>query len=171
MGQWEAVMSKSHRTHALAPFFLTLALATSCGAHEYRVGDMLIVHPWVAGTDATATQAAAFLTVKNLGGDPDRLVSVHLPNATGFRFASTETGDAADRFAKGLAVGPDVKMKLKPGTGFILLDIKGPLPENTMLSGTLTFERAGTVEVGFWVQEASSTSAVCAANPDGEPHD
>jgi len=160
-----------HRRFACVLAFL--ALSAPLRAHEYRVGDMLVVHPWAAATDATATSAAAFLTLKNLGSEPDRLVSVELPNATGFHFASTETGEPAPdgKFAKGLPVGPGVKLKLKPGTGYILLDLKGPLPESTMLSGTLTFEKAGAVDVGFWVQEASTTAAVCASNPDGEPHD
>jgi periplasmic copper chaperone A len=157
-----------------AAFFLACALsAAACGqalAHEYRAGGMLVVHPWLAATDATATEAAAFLTLKNQGSEPDRLVSVFVPGAASFKFEATETGEPLKgEPAKALAVQPAGKIKLKPGTGYILLQgIKGPVREGHMIEGTVTFEKAGTIPVGFWVQDASSTAATCASNPDGE---
>lgn len=149
------------------------ALAATFGqalAHEYRAGGMLVVHPWLAATDATATEVAAFLTLKNQGSEPDRLVSVFVPGAISFRFEATETGEPLEgQPAKALVVPPSGKIKLRPGTGYILLEgLKGPVGEGRMIEGTVTFEKAGTIPVGFWVQEASSTVAVCASNPDGE---
>lgn len=44
-------------------------------------------------------------------------------------------------------------MELKPGGYHVMfLDLKSPLKEGTLVDGTLTFEKAGTVPVQFKVE-------------------
>src|SRR5690606_6544463 len=57
-----------------------LALLFSSGhavfAHEFKVGDLEIDHPWSRETPNGARVAGGYFTVTNSGGAPDRLVAV-----------------------------------------------------------------------------------------------
>ncbi len=54
--------------------------------------------------------------------------------------------------AGGLALPAHTSTKLDPGgIHLMLLDLKGPLVEGTKVKGTLTFEKAGTVDIEFAV--------------------
>ncbi|TIP63632.1 MAG: copper chaperone PCu(A)C, partial [Mesorhizobium sp.] len=45
-------------------------------AHEFRVGDLEIVHPWSRATPPGAKVAGGYFTVTNTGSSPDRLLSI-----------------------------------------------------------------------------------------------
>ncbi|RUZ41237.1 copper chaperone PCu(A)C, partial [Mesorhizobium sp. M7A.F.Ca.US.003.02.1.1] len=59
---------------------LALALlftgAQSVFAHEFKVGDLEIGHPWSRATPAGAKVAGGYFTITNKGSAPDRLVSI-----------------------------------------------------------------------------------------------
>ncbi|RUV37010.1 copper chaperone PCu(A)C, partial [Mesorhizobium sp. M7A.F.Ca.MR.228.00.0.0] len=59
---------------------LALALlftgAQSVLAHEFKVGDLEVGHPWSRATPAGAKVAGGYFTVTNNGSAPDRLVSI-----------------------------------------------------------------------------------------------
>lgn len=44
-------------------------------AHEYKVGDLEIEHPWTRATPKAAEVAAGFLKITNHGDQPDRLIA------------------------------------------------------------------------------------------------
>jgi hypothetical protein len=59
----------------------------------------------------------------------------------------------------GLTIKPGETVELKPG-GFhmMFMDIKQPLKQGDTMKATLTFEKAGTVEVIFNVNSVGATS-------------
>src|SRR5262249_61671140 len=60
--------------HAFA-VALVLALATgSAAAHDYKLGDVTIDHPWSRATPKGAKVAGGYVKVTNGGGAADRLV-------------------------------------------------------------------------------------------------
>ena len=62
----------------LACFSLAAALlfASAASAHEFKLGDLEIKHPWSRATLPGAKVATGYLIVKNNGATPDRLLSV-----------------------------------------------------------------------------------------------
>jgi periplasmic copper chaperone A len=60
----------------------------------------------------------------------------------------------------GLEIRPGETIELKPGGIHVMLvNLKGALKEGSRFSGTLAFERAGSVPVEFTVQGLGSGSA------------
>lgn len=130
-------------------------------AHEFKAGEIMIDHPWARATPEGAKVAGGFMVLKNMGSEPDRLVS-----ATAEFAGKTEIHEMAvdDKgvmtmrpLADGLAIPAGGEVELKPG-GFhvMFMQINRPAVEGEKLKGTLTFEKAGTVEVEFEVQAMGS---------------
>lgn len=142
----------------LAVFTLALlfAMSHSLWAHEFKAGDIEIVHPWSRATPEGAKVAAGYLTLKNHGNSPDRLVS-----ATGEVAGMTQVHEMAvdangimtmKQLADGLEIPAGGEVALKPGSFHIMfMDLRQPVREGQPFKGTLTFEKAGTVEVEYSV--------------------
>lgn len=133
-----------------------LALAASSAfAHGYKLGDLQIGHPWSRATPSGAKVGGGYLSIENKGAAPDRLVSVSAPFAgrTEIHEMATKDGVMTMRpMADGVPVPPGQKVEFKPGGYHIMfMDLKAPLKQGEKVKGTLTFEKAGTVEVEFQI--------------------
>ena len=62
--------------HVLKWTSILSLLASAALAEDYRAGDLTIEHPWSRPAPPNAATAAGFLTIRNAGSEPDRLVSV-----------------------------------------------------------------------------------------------
>ena len=125
-------------------------------AHDYRKGSLFIDHPWSRATPRGAKVAAGYLAIENRGKTADRLISVSsgIAGRVEIHEMKTEQGVARMRpLARGLALEPGVAAKLEPG-GFHLMfhDLKRALAQGQRFKATLTFEKAGTIEVEFAVE-------------------
>jgi periplasmic copper chaperone A len=71
---------------------------------------------------------------------------------------------------QGLAIAPGQSVELTPG-GFHLMfvDLESGLKQGEQVKGTLTFEKAGTVEVDFGVAAIGAESGAASLPPAGEP--
>ncbi|WP_454915174.1 copper chaperone PCu(A)C [Xanthobacter sediminis] len=125
-------------------------------AHEYKAGAIEIGHPWARATPGGASVGGGYLTLKNTGATPDRLVSVAVPFAGRAEIHEMATADGVMTMRPlpdGIALPPGGSVALKPGALHIMfMDLKEPLKEGAMVDGTLTFEKAGTVPVKFKVE-------------------
>lgn len=133
-----------------------LLLASSAGAHDYKLGDLKIDHPWSRATPPGAKVAGGFMKITNNGTQPDRLIGGTMIAAGIFEVHEMKMeGNVMKMRAleKGLEIKPGQSVELKPG-GFhvMFIDLKSQLKEGEKLKGTLVFERAGTVEVEFKVE-------------------
>lgn len=139
---------------ALAIGALVLTVQASV-AHEFKAGPIEIDHPWSRATPGGATVAAGYLTLKNTGAAPDKLVSATAPFAGKVEIHEMAVTDGVMTMRPlpdGLAIPAGGSVALKPGSYHIMfLDLKQPLKEGTKVDGTLTFEKAGTVSVQFQV--------------------
>lgn len=61
-----------------------IAVSTSAYGYDYKVGALEIDHPWSRAVPKGATVAAGYLSIKNTGTEPDRLVSGSTPVAGKF---------------------------------------------------------------------------------------
>ena len=127
--------------------------ASSAFAHGYKLGNLEIGHPWARATPKGAAVGGAYLKVTNTGTTPDRLVSGSTDVSGRFEIheMSMDGGVAKMRQLKdGLEIKPGETVELKPGSFHImLLDLKQPIKQGDHVKGTLTFEKAGKIDVEF----------------------
>jgi copper(I)-binding protein len=156
------------RTVAFAA--LTAAvLAAPAAAVEIAKGDIVITDPWARATPKGAAVAGGFMQIDNKGTTPDRLVGGTMPLAGRFEVHEMKMdGDVMKMrpVEGGLVIPPGGSVTLKPGSYHVMfMELKEPLVEGATLTGTLTFEKAGTVEVQYPVRALAATAPGAAKAP------
>ena len=140
---------------AAPALLLTVAPAA---AHDFTAGDLRIGHPWSRAAGANAN-GAGFMTIRNNGSQPDRLLSASTPAA---RVVELHThireGDVMRmRPVNDIPVPPGQTVHLRPGgLHVMLIGLTGPLERGASVPLTLRFERAGEVEVTLAIEAAGS---------------
>lgn len=149
-------------SHSLAAVALALSASVAL-AHGYQAGPLKIGHPWSRATPAGAKVGGGYLTIENTGSAPDRLVSVSVPFAgrTEIHEMAMKDGVMTMRpLDKGVEVPAGAKVEFKPGGYHIMfMELKQQLNQGEMLKGTLTFEKAGSVDVEFKVDSIAAKGA------------
>ena len=139
----------------LAALLLTL-IATSASAHEYKLGSLEIKHPWTRATPKNAPVAGGYLKIVNTGTAPDRLIGGSVEVAQKFEVheMSMDGGVMKMRELKeGVEIPPGATVELKPGSYHIMMmNLSHPLAKGDRVKGSLTFEKAGKVDVEFVVE-------------------
>ncbi len=135
---------------------MSLAVAGSAAAHDYSVGSISIAHPWSRATPKGASVAGGYLTITNKGTTPDRLVGGSVEAAKRFEIheMSVEGGVMKMReLPNGLEIAPGATVELKPGGYHVMMmNLSKQLMQGDKVKGTLTFEKAGKVDVEFAVE-------------------
>ena len=134
---------------------LALSAATAL-AHDYKAGDLEIDHPWSRATPAAAPVGAGYLTITNKGKTADRLLSGTSEISAKVEIHDMAVVDGVMRMRaldKGIEIPAGGKVEFKPG-GFhiMLIGLKRPIAKDAGFKGTLTFEKAGTVEIEYQVE-------------------
>jgi periplasmic copper chaperone A len=139
--------------------FLTL-LANTAFAQSYKLGALEIDNPWSRATPKSADTAAGYLTIKNTGSTPDRLVAATLSDAASAQIHQMTMDNGVMKMREvpnGLEIKPGETVELKPqGFHVMFMGLKAPLLKGQNIKGTLTFEKAGSIDVDFAVQAAGS---------------
>ncbi len=124
-------------------------------AHEYKLGELEIDHPWSRETPAGAKVAGGYLTLTNHGKDADRLIAVASGISEKGEIHEMAVNDGVmtmRQLPNGLEVPPGGKVELKPGSYHLMfMGLKGQPKKGEKFTATLTFEKAGTVDVEFAV--------------------
>ncbi|CAA2143569.1 copper chaperone PCu(A)C [Hyphomicrobium sp. ghe19] len=130
---------------------LAAALAPALAeAHEVTVKGVTVAHPWARATPEGQKVGAAFAEIKTDKDTSDRLIGVSSPvAANGEVHSMTMEGDVMKmRRLDGIDLKPGQSLVLKPMADHImLLGLKEPLKEGDLVKLTLTFEKAGPIEV------------------------
>jgi copper(I)-binding protein len=140
---------------------LTL-IAGTAGAHDTKLGDLTIMQPWARATAGEAKTGAVYLRIGNGGSQDDRLVAASTPAAAKSELHThiMDNGVAKMRQVKAINVTAHATVELKPGgLHVMLIDLKQPLREHDSIPLTLTFERAGSVEVEVKVEKAGAAGS------------
>jgi copper(I)-binding protein len=137
-------------------FALLVAMTHGLLAHDYRAGEIEIDHPWSRAVPDGARVAGGYVKLVNHGSEADRLVA-----ATGEIAGRTEIhemtinaqGVMMMRPIDGLEIPAGGEVALEPGGYHIMfLDLTGTRTPGETFKGSLTFEKAGTIEVEFAVE-------------------
>lgn len=139
---------------------VALSLAAPASAHEFhRLGDVVIEQPWSRATPAKV--GGAYMTLRNNGVVPDKLIKVTSPVAERVEIHETkiEGGMAMMRPVAAIELKRRSSVQLKPGGMHVMLiGLSRPLKEGERIKLALTFERAGTFEIEARVEKAGAMS-------------
>ena len=146
----------------LAATLLALT-ATAAPAHDYTVGSLKIDHPWSRATPKGASVAGGYLKITNSGTTPDRLSGGTTDAAKKFEIhqMSMEGGVMKMReLPNGIEIPPGATVELKPGSFHVMMTgITRPFVKGDRVKASLTFEKAGKVDVEFAVDAAGTSPA------------
>lgn len=143
---------------------LLLAGAQSSFAHEFKLGDLEIEHPWSRATPAGAKVAGGYFTITNTGSSADRLLSISsdISAKTELHEMGVKDGVMTMRpVSGGLEIPAGGKLALAPGGYHLMfIGLKQQPKQGEEFSATLTFEKAGTVTVDFAVEGIGGTGGM-----------
>jgi len=138
----------------------TIAAVTSACrdtfAAEFKAGDITVETPWSRATPGGAKVAAGYLIIRSSSDTADRLVSATAEIAAKTEMHQVSMTDGMMKMRQvtdGVPVPAHGSVALEPNASHLmLLDLKKPLKEGETFHGTLTFEKAGTLNVTFEVR-------------------
>ena len=151
---------------------LLLLSAQHLLAHEYKAGSLLIDHPWARATTLGADRGAGFLSIRNSGDIPDRLLTATVAFARRAEVQQMTMKDGLMRLTQvkeGLEIPAGGTLMLEPSSShLVFIDLQGPLKEGTMMDGTLTFEQAGKVKIQYQIEAIGATAIDKMHHPVGQ---
>jgi copper(I)-binding protein len=128
-------------------------------AHGYGKGELQVRHPWVRATPPGAKIAAAYLEIRNSGGQPDRVIGASTPAAdrVEFHVMTTEGGVMKMREKPDFEVPARQRLVLQPGGSHLMIvGPRKPFTKGDRIPLTLRFERAGELAIELEVQPQDS---------------
>jgi copper(I)-binding protein len=141
--------------------------ASAANATDYKVGTLEIDNPWSPAVPRGATVAAGYMTIKNTGTEPDRLVGGSTPLAGKFEIhqMTMDKGVMTMRpLPDGLEIKPGATVELKPSAYHIMImGLTQPIERGKPFKASLTFEKAGPVDVEFMVERLGATAPAAPA--------
>lgn len=157
--------------------FAAMIAAVTVGsayAHEYKIGDLVIDHPWSRATPSAAKTGAGYMTILNKGTTTDRLVEITSAAAGRIEVHQMTMDGTIMRMRpvpEGVAIGPGQSVKLEPG-GFhlMMMDLREPLKQGQKVPVTLRFERAGRVTVELAVEAMGAGATGAGHDGHGQPN-
>ncbi len=136
--------------------WIAMAMMATClsklstAARSADDASLQVVGAWARATPSGASVGAAYAEIHAPAGAGDKLLRVTTPAAGRAEIHThiNEDGVMKMRRLEALDVEPGTVVKLEPGGKHLMLfELKAPLTEGETLPLTLTFEKAGDVEV------------------------
>jgi copper(I)-binding protein len=146
----------------LSSALFSLGLAYPAIAHHdgeiHKLGDLVVSHAWMRENPGMAHATAVYLTIDNQGSEADRLVGAEVDFADEAVFQAQTMGADGTlevRDVSGVKIQPDQVLTLKPGVVWIELEgVRRTFRHGEHFDMTLTFEKAGTVEIEVAIEPA-----------------
>ncbi len=130
-------------------------IALPATAQQYQVGDIEILHPWTRATPKGIKVGSGYLYIINHSSTPDRLVSISTNGVQTTEIHSMAVVNDIMKMEKmhnGIEIPGNGEITLKPGGNHIMfMGLTKPFKLGDKISATLTFEKAGTVDIDFSV--------------------
>lgn len=140
-----------------------MLVMSSAKAHDFKVGDLTIAHPWTRATPSGAKIGGGYLSITNNGKTADRLIGGSLIAAGYVEIHEMKMDGGVMKMRpleKGLEIKPGETVKLEPGGYHLMfMDLKEPLKLDQMIKGELQFEKAGKIAVEFKVDAIGAKPA------------
>jgi copper(I)-binding protein len=128
-------------------------LALPAQAADIMVGHLKISAPWARATPKGAQVGGGYLTITNMGSEPDRLLGGTSAVAKEVQVHEMTMANGVMKMrqlAGGLEIKPGATVTLKPGGYHIMfVGLTQPLKQGEHFKVTLAFAKAGKVDVDF----------------------
>ena len=140
-----------------AGWFVLCVVPTHALATDYTLKDLRIEHAYARPTPPGARTGGAYFTIRNAGRESDRLLRVSSPAAKRSEIHSmTMDGNVMRmRAVPSLDIPAGASVKLGGDYHVMLVDLAHPLAIGDKVPLTLTFEKAGAIDVTADVEAAS----------------
>jgi copper(I)-binding protein len=136
--------------------FSVALLSNALLAQDYVLKSLKIDQPFARATPPGAKTGGVFFTVENRGDIGDTLIRASSPIAGAIELhqMAVDAGIMKMRAIPAVEVKPGGKLELKPGGYHLMLfDLKQPLQKGDKFPLTLTFARAGALELSVVVED------------------
>ncbi|MFT3730650.1 MAG: copper chaperone PCu(A)C [Hyphomicrobium sp.] len=139
------------------------AFAAPSFAHKFEKNGITVHHPWTRITAEGAAVGVGYLSITNNSKDSDKLiggtfegadhVEIHEMKMDGDKMIMRQLKD-------GLEIKPGETVKFAPGSNHLMfVGLKAPIVKGPNVKGSLSFEKAGTIDVSFKVESIGATSS------------
>lgn len=149
--------------------FMALVIAGTARAHDFRVGSIVIDHPYATPNPMGSSTGAAYIkALRNRGDVADRLLGANSPVASRVSLHAMHMDGVVMRMREVSAIElpakGEVRMGHKPertatSHHLMLEGLKAPLKDGDRFELTLRFEKAGERTVQIWVQTPRGAAA------------
>jgi copper(I)-binding protein len=136
--------------HWISAALIALVVSGHAQAQTSAPSTIRVENAWARATPARAKTGAAYVAVINNGGSADRLLSATAPLAQEIQFhkETEDNGISRMRELRAVEIDPGAKVIFKPGDmHMMMVRLKQPLKEGETFPLTLTFEKAGKIDV------------------------
>ncbi len=130
-------------------------------AHDFKIADITIDHPWARATAGQAPNGAAYMSLTNDGTGSDYLIAAagEVAERVELHQHSMKDGVMQMRKVEEVEIAPGDPTVLEPGgLHVMLIGLKAPLKEGEAFPLTLTFREAGEVTVNVTVDSVGAMS-------------
>lgn len=166
---WTEIPAAGQDAHDLKSPAAALKLVANVQAADAAkpAGPIQIEQPWTRATPGGTTVGGGYVKLTNTSKETDRLIGASFARAktVEVHIMTSEMGIMKMRhMTEGLELPPGVSVELKPGgIHLMLIDLSEGLKAGETVKGTLTFEKAGTVDVTFTVAPLGATAPAASA--------
>jgi periplasmic copper chaperone A len=148
----------------VAAIVLAFGHVISASAHMETAGKLKIGHPWVRATPAGgAGTYACIIEINNEGDEPETLLGASIEGAGDgviWQIIEKDGKFSSKPVEHGLVIPPHGSIELSPATYQIRFGkVTKTLSEDTMVQGTLEFEKLKSVKVNFAVEPDDTAPA------------
>jgi hypothetical protein len=138
-------------------FAIFIICITNSLAHEYKIGNLKILHPYIIETPPGVKTAGGYMKIVNTSNQTDylSLVIVDFAKASEIHELKMENDVMKMREAKGgleIPAHGSVELKYR-GYHIMFLNLLKPIINGKTHEGTLYFEKAGNIKVTFTVEK------------------
>lgn len=146
---------------ACALTLASFATMPSALAHEIKIGNLVISHPWSRQSPMGADVSAGFMKITNNGTEDDKLVSATAEIAPVVQIHDMKMEGDVMKMVEvegGLVIPAGKTVELKPKSLHIMfMQVPQQPMVDSQFKGTLTFEKAGKVDIDYEVVDANAT--------------
>jgi copper(I)-binding protein len=150
--------------------FMALVFSTTARAHDFRIGAIVIDHPYATPSLASSRSGAVYIKLlRNKGDAPDRLLGAQTQAAARVSLHAMQMDGEVMRMREVPAIELPAQSALRMGhaqasgntNGYHLMleGLKATLKDGDRFDLTLRFEKAGERTVQIWVQTPRGTAA------------
>lgn len=170
----EVAKAEGEKLASPAPVLRISAANAATSAAQVKAGALVIEAPWSRATPGGAKVAGGFLRITNTGTAPERLTGGTFARAGEVQVHEMAMNGGVmtmRQLASGLEIPPGKTVDLAPGGYHLMfMNLGAPLKEGEVVTGTLTFETAGKVDVSYQVRGLGAKAGDPAPAAGGHQH-